>query len=349
MFKPQFNITPEINSRIAEIERLRAVIGQATILPALEINLRFRATVEAVYSSTSIEGNPLNEQQVKKILQGEVVLASDYAIQEVLNYKKALDWLGRFIVSGQDFGSKEVLRLHQLVMDKLLPPKKVGSWRPGQVYIIDEVDGKEIVRFTGPDAKDVAKLVASLFKWIPLQIATKLHPVLLAGLIHYLFVSIHPFSDGNGRTTRLLVQYFLKSWRYDFRDTISLDTYYLQHRKDYYRTLSRSDTFDGRMKADITPFLEFFTRGFLESAQTLAQFVLVGKVPTPSEKPLRLSYDELAILDFVHQFGSVTVTEATGILNIPKRTVQRRLMGLVDKHILRMEKEGPATRYVMRK
>lgn len=348
MFKPKYTITPEINSRIAEIERLRTVVNQAKILPELEVNLRFRATVEAVHSSTSIEGNPLNEQQVKKVLKGEVVRAPDYAITEVLNYKKALDKISQLISGGELVNAKTVLNLHGIVMERLLPTEKVGYWRPGPVYIVDEIDGNEIVRYTSPDARDVPQLVNSFLKWIPLQIDAKVHPVLLAGLVHYLFVSIHPFSDGNGRTTRLLVHYYLKKWQYDFRDTISLDAYYLQHQSEYYQALSLGDTFDERMAADITPFLDFFTKGFLESARSLSQYIITGKIPNGGEKPLRLSYEELTLLDFVHQFGSISIKEAVEILQISKRSIQRRLIGLVDKNILKIEGEGPATRYTMR-
>jgi Fic family protein len=169
----------------------------------------------------------------------------------------------------------------------------------------------------------------------------------LTGLIHYLFVSIHPFSDGNGRTTRLITQHYLKTWHYDFRESLSLDSYYLQHQQEYYQALSRAGTFEDRMLADITPFLDFFTRGFLETAQTLNQYIAIGNVSSSTNKPLRLSNEELIILDFSHQFGSITIKETMAALNLPQRTALRRLAALVEKHILIMEGEGPATKYVM--
>ncbi len=322
-------------------------MDQATILPELEVQLRFRATVEAVHSSTSIEGNPLNEQQVQKVLQGQTITASDYAIAEVLNYKRALDWLNKKENSNVDLTTKDILDLHGIVTAKLLPKEKSGNWRPGDVFVIDEVDGHEIVQYTGPSSTRVSKLVDSFLQWVKLQRETSLHPVLLAGLIQFIFVSIHPFSDGNGRTTRLLTYFFLRQWGYDFRRTLSLDSFYLQHRLEYYKALSRGKTFDERMAADITPFLEFFTNGFVEAAINLSQYIKIGKVTTGGEKPIRLDVDELAILDFVYQFGAITITEAIDILSAPKRTSQRRLMGLVDKNILTIKDQGPSTRYVL--
>ena len=347
MFKPIFTITAEINQQIATIEGLKTVIGQASILPTLEIQLRLRATVEAVHSSTSIEGNPLNEQQVQKVLEGKTITAPDYAIVEVVNYKHALDWINNKVSLKNTLTVQDVLDLHKIVTSKLLPPKKSGHFRPGDIFIVDEINGKEIVQYQGPEANSVPKLVASFLKWVSIQEQSSLHPILLAALIHYLFVSIHPFADGNGRSARLITYYYLRLWNYDFRGSLSLDSYYLQHRLKYYQALNRGKTFDERMTVDLSPFLEFFTKGFLEVTTTLSQYIKIGKIAGENKKPIRLDADELAIIDFVYQFGSITAKEAVDILSTPKRTTQRRLMNLVAENILRIEGQGPATRYVL--
>ncbi len=347
MFKPKFTITSEINNRIAIIEKLKALIDHAVILPELEVQLRFRATVEQVHSSTSIEGNVLNKPQVQKVLTGKTVSAPDYAIVEVLNYKKALDWLQYRPHSQVMLKTEDILHIHQLVMHSLLPKEKTGRFRSGDIFIVDEIAGNEKVQYVGPPARNVSQLVASLLQWIPLQIKSQLHPVLLSGLLHYLFISIHPFADGNGRTTRLLTGHYLQTWGYDFRQSLSLDTFYVQHQQAYYDALSRGTTFDQRMKADITPFLDFFTTGFLEAAQQLTQHIKVGKITPSEEKTLRLDSDQLAILDYVYQFGSISIQEALEILTVPKRTAQRRLSELVEKGVLLMSESGPATKYSM--
>lgn len=71
MFKPNFTITSEINSRIAEIEWLRAIVGQATIVPELEVQLRFRATVQALSASKRTTQRRLMELVEKRILRIE--------------------------------------------------------------------------------------------------------------------------------------------------------------------------------------------------------------------------------------------------------------------------------------
>jgi len=240
-------------------------LAQLCIIPELAVELRFRATVESVHSSTSIEGNPLNQQEVQKVLEGAIISAPDYAIQEVLNYKNALQWLNQRNEAQASIHSNDILKLHSIVMLDLLPSKKVGIYRPGNVYIVDEVYNqsgtgkKEVVQYVGPPASALKNLVSSFIKWVEIQKKAKiLYPVLLARLAHYFFVSIHPFSDGNGRTTRLLTHQFLKSSSYDFDDCLSLDSYYLLNRENYYMALSRGKTFEDRMFADLTPFIEFF-------------------------------------------------------------------------------------------
>lgn len=310
--------------------------------------MRFRATVESVHSSTSIEGNPLSEQEVQKVLQGTVISAPDYAIQEVLNYKNAINWLNKRANSRSVLSEKEILTLHGLVMKNLLPAEKIGSYRPGDMYVVDKINTTETLQYIGPDAKDLKKLVASFFEWTTIQKESgTLHPVLLAGLIHFIFVSIHPFSDGNGRTTRLLTFQYLKTANYHFNDSLSLDAFYLQNRKKYYEALSRGKTFEDRMFADVTPFLDFFVEGFLVSVRNITTYVQLGKVVDHSEKPLRLNQDELQIIDFAYQFKSISLDEAITATGATRRTTQRRLRKLVERGVLRTEGFGPATRYYL--
>ncbi len=354
MFKPKFTITPSINNKIAEIEKLKTIFDHSSIIPELAIELRYRATVESVHSSTSIEGNPLNQQEVEKVLAGTTISAPDYAIKEVLNYKNALNWLGQREKTKSTLNSNEILKLHSILMLNLLPTHKVGSYRPGDVYIVDEVktsrgsSEKEVVQYTGPQASDLKKLVSSFTAWVEIQKKEKkLHPVLLAGLAHFIFVSIHPFSDGNGRATRLLTHQFLKSTSYNFNDSLSLDSYYLQNRENYYQALSRAKTFEDRMFADITPFLEFFVEGFLQSVKTLTKYAQIGKVLEDKQKPIRLNQEELLILDYVYQFKSINIEEALTVTQAKKRTTQRRLNNLVENKILKIEGKGPSTTYVL--
>jgi len=344
MLKPKFKITPEINNRIAEIERIREVVSKSKILPQQEVILRMRAKVDAIHSSTSIEGNVLNKREVEKVLGGEKVRASEKMITEALNYKKAIDWMEKQLNEVNRIGIKAVLKFHSLLMKKLLTNEKIGAFRKGPIFIIDVMKKKDVVRYIGPKGKKVEGLIKELLTWLEKE-GNKLHPILTAGILHYEFVSIHPFNDGNGRATRLLTTMYLWLKKYDFRKVLTLDTYYWQNRMDYYKALNRAKTYDGRKKVDITPWLDFFTKGFLETVKDLEREITAVSFSGDRKQVMRLSSDELLIVDFAKQMNKVDLQDVLEILDIPERTIQRRLKGLVDKKILKKYGKGKSIYY----
>ena len=347
MLKPKFTITPDINQNIAQIEKIKTIIERGNILPEVEIELRLRASVEAVHSSTTIEGNPLNKVQVQRVLKGESVRASDYAIKEVINYKSALDWIEKRLKQKKKLTQKDILALHKIVMDGLLPKEKVGNWRPGPVYIVEDKKGEEIIHYTGPKAKKIPDYITELLNWLASSEGGKLHTILIAGLLHYFFVSIHPFSDGNGRVTRLLTMMYLRQKKYGFRGTLALDGYYLQNQQKYYQALSLGKTYNTRLKTNTTPFLDFFIQGFLNSVQLLYDEVQLGITDSNTSIPVRLNRDELAIIDYVKLLGPITVKDIIENLDLSQRTAQRRLHGLVEKRFLKKENKGKSTQYIL--
>ncbi len=344
-FVPKFTITPAINNRIAALERIRTLVDHSHILPQQEIALRFRAAVEATYSSTTIEGNPLDKNAVGKVLSGKRINASQKAIIEVINYKHALDWIDKKVANQEKLSIKDIFKLHRIAMHELLSLEKVGKFRPGPIYIVDEIKGKEHIRYAGPAARQVKPLIQELLVWVETN-QTNLHPILLAALLHFEFVSIHPFSDGNGRVTRLLTLLFLRQKGYGMKNSLIPDIYYIHSKLGYYQALNRANNYLGRRKADLTPWLEYFSEGLLAVAQDLQQQItLVQSAAVKPDQIMRLSPDEFRILEFAHQMKHITVQDAIDILEIPKRTAQRRLQTLVDNQLLAKYARGRSTFY----
>lgn len=337
MYNPKFTITPQINNYIAKIETIRQKVKDSRILPEQEIALRFRATIEAVHSSTTIEGNPLNKNQVIQALKGKLN-SWERAVIEVQNYKKALDWIIKRTENKKNISLEDVLKLHTCVADNLLSKQKIGKLRAGPVYIVDIIGKKEIVKYVGPQAKQLLNLLQDLFNWLR-ENKIKLHPILVAGVLHYEFVSIHPFSDGNGRVTRLLVKLFLDLVGYDFRGALVLDKYYLANRMLYYGFLNQAKTYEQQRKADLTAWLEFFVEGFWEVAKNLEREISIVGVSS-SKKLIRLSNEEIQILDFTKQFGQITSGEIKDIIKGSERTIQRRLKNLISKKLLVKKGQG---------
>lgn len=345
MYVPKFIITPQVTNDIAEIEGIRTLVDQSKILPEREIALRYRATVEAVHSSTTIEGNPLSKQQVEAVLAGKEVAQTEYAITEVKNYKKALDWLDERRQQRDPISINDILKLHKLTMGGLLPKEKTGKLRPGPVYIVDILGKEERVRYIGPEANALEKLLSELFEWL-YKDATQLHPVLTASILHFEFVSIHPFSDGNGRVTRLLTMLYLSQRGYGFKDVLVPDIYYLEHRLEYYNALNQAKTYAEQRIADLTPWIAYFVKGFLSVAKEVKTAVMIAEIPKHGSKIIRLSRQEILLLDYVKQLGSLSLEETLDILNIPRRTAQRRLKELVEKGLLKLGGSGKNTVYI---
>jgi len=168
---------------------------------------------------------------------------------------------------------------------------------------------------------------------------------------HHELIRIHPFADGNGRTTRVLTTLYLGLRGYDFRHALVLDTYYAVDRKAYYQALNLSANYKGRREAELNPWLEYFIDGFLSSVRVLAVEVtlLTSAISHGFAKP-RISRDEIDLLSYVQQFGAVTPAEAQSVLpSKSRRTVQRKLKNLIDTGYLKIKGSTHNVQYVRRK
>lgn len=347
MYRPKFTITPELNSAIAQIERLRTIVERSRILPSREVVLRKRASIEATRSSTGIEGNPLNEREVEHAIAGGRSISSNRFVTEVTNYKKALTYIERLADSRDSFSAKNILAIHRLVMGNLLPKTKTGVFRKTPIYVVDIIGGKEILRYTGPQADGVPGLVHDLLVWMETD-GRNLHPVLVAGILHFEFVSIHPFADGNGRETRLLTLLYLYRKQYAFRRVLVPDTYYFENRRKYYAALNLGNTYTKQRSIDITPWLEYFVYGFLASAERITEKITSVSASGKSGEIITLTSDDYRIVDFVASLRKAGIEDIVIAVELPKRTVQRRLSYLTENNVLRRVRKGPATRYMLR-
>ena len=108
-------------------------------------------------------------------------------------------------------------------------------------------------KFIPPSHASVNLLVIGFFTWYNVH-KKKLNPVELAALVHLKFVTIHPFGDGNGRTTRLMMNHVLNTYDYPLMDIDYTD------RRSYYTALEKS-----QRKDDDLPFLQWFMKRYLKT------------------------------------------------------------------------------------
>ena len=185
MFNPQYKLTNKIVNMLTAISETRAAIERAKLLPKQELKLRRQALIRMTHSSTHIEGNILNLQQVEAVYGHKKVDAPNRDIFEVENYLKALKYIAQVVEKKQKVTARVVLKIHQLVTNLTLPYEQSGHYRKGSVYVVRRRLGmpQETV-YTAPRAELVPELVADLIKWVYESEQQNVNPIIVAGIVH---------------------------------------------------------------------------------------------------------------------------------------------------------------------
>lgn len=335
---------------MTEIAEIKAIVERSKVLPLNEVQLRRQAILRMAHTSTSIEGNKLAEFEVGKVLEGKSVRAPQKDILEVENYYKALRFLEVMAKNKNPITVEEILKLHKIVIEGLADKKKVGKFRTSDVYVLDDLgDGREMLRFKAPNAKRALNLIEELILWLKSSVKEGIHPIIKAGILHLQFVTIHPFTDGNGRVARLLTQLLLYRSGWDFRKIIVLEEYYNRDRMSYYNAENKAQGKSYSQSMDFSAWLEYFTTGFLVEARKVLeqiQSIGFGKVSKKSEQ-IFLDPDEIQIMDFLTTTGRITSDDVLDVLKVAKRTAQLKLKNLSGKGLIKINGKGPSTYYTI--
>jgi len=345
MFNPKYTVSNQIVNQLSEIAEIKTLVSRLTLLPEREIFLRRTAIIKMAHTSTSIEGNRLQEYQVAQVAEGKKINAEEKQVREVKNYLSALKEIDKLSESKSKFNVDNILKIHRIVAGGLIEKEKVGVFRSNPVYIVNILpDKNEEVVYTPPPAKNVPRLIENLLSW--LENNKEIHPIVRAGLFHYQFETIHPFTDGNGRTGRLMTLLYLYQSGWDFKKILVLEDYYNRIRKAYYQALQTGDTYKVRQEADLSKWLEYYVAGFLDESKKVKDQVLsLSVIKNVQATRNTLDKDELKIVDFLITMGQITSSDVVDILDIPKRTAQAKLKKLEDIKALKKVGAGPTTYY----
>jgi Fic family protein len=220
-WQPRYTLTPVIARSLMEIEAARAVVEHTPLPPAVEAELRHRARVRSTHYSTRIEGNRLTLVEAEQVIEGKVgeLRGRERDVAEVRNYWNALlrveEWAARKASLTEDL----IRRLHaRCERDGPNPPRT----RRQNVIRDSALRG----HYLPPEAKDVPALMAALAGWVHRAEKEGLPAPLVAALVYYQFVTIHPYYDGNGRTARLLATFILHRGSYGLHGFFSLEEHH---------------------------------------------------------------------------------------------------------------------------
>ena len=176
-----------------------------------------------------------------------------------------------------------------------------------------------------------------------LTIETEMHPVLMSGIAQFQLVHIHPFLDGNGRTSRLLSTLCLYRDGYDFKRLFTISEYYDKDRATFYRAIQGVR----ESKMDMTGWLEFFVEGL---STQLAEVRERGEQAIRRDviaKQHNLSDRQAMALAHILVHGSLTIQDFECLCpNVNRRSLQRDLKAMVDTGFL--ISEGATNKLVYR-
>lgn len=340
---PQYTITQKVLRAIARIERAQGVIDAAPLLPTYERELQQEAMLDTIYASTHIEGNVLGRRAVEKVLAGEIITARQRDIQEIVNYRTVLEYVDKvYRDTGHPFNDVMMREFHKVLMRNLLPEEELGVYRRVQNFIVDARSGKTI--YTPPRAGEVPKLMLRMTDWLKSAGQEVCHPVIKAGLAHYMTEAIHPFIDGNGRTGRVVAMYILYRDGFDTRRLFSIEEYYDRNAKMYYEALQSVLRADG----DATAWIEYFVHGFADQIEEVAgrvQEYIRAEETRGKHHKLELNRRQFEAVRLFQQRTVVTAAEYALHFKVSKRTANYDLSELAGKGVVKQEGESRAARF----
>ena len=367
MFSPKYSITNVLLANIKRINTLVNELNNRRFPHVVLLELERTAREVSTYASTSIEGNPLPLTEVKKILKSKPAHIRE-SEKEVLNYNQALQDLNELLrTSPSDEHSspadKEleegrvklsielILKIQKQVTDGLLPTFESGHLRKQPVQVKDPKTRQ--VKYLPPDIKDVEPLMRDLIEFINSN-RDKIDPLILAGIFHKQMVLIHPFTDGNGRTTRLATKVLLAEMGLNTFDLFSFENYYNQNVTryfervgefgNYYDLVSHGMNKFSSSKIEFTSWLEYFTEGIIDELLRVQKLLPVVAI-SPDTK---LQPYHLKMLDFIGEKGFITGIDYAKLSGRAKATRTKDFKKLTDLGLIERKGKGKATYYALK-
>jgi Fic family protein len=327
--KPNFQITHKMTAGLTRIERARGFLDAAKLSEDWLATMRSRALLLEAHHTTHIEGTHLTLEQSERLLAGQAVPEVDPDdARELLNYRQAFEFVSGYLGDGGPVTEGLIREIHRrLVAGVRGEAGAPGEYRRVQNYVVNSATRQVI--YTPPPPGDVPPQMAELVGW--LNAPEETHPVLVAGIAQFQLVHIHPFVDGNGRTSRLLSTLCLYRAGYDFKRLFSISEYYDRDRATFYAAIQGVR----ERGMDLSGWLDFFVEGLatqMDEVKERGQRIIKADVLARKHG---LNERQSAVLRFLFEHGKMTIQDFEALYSkTNRRTLQRDLKGLADKGLV---------------
>ncbi len=220
-----------INRRVHErvLDKKKRLDNLRPLPPALVRRLKEQMVTEYTYNSNAIEGNTLTLRETRLVIE-EGITIDGKRITEVLeakNHPEAIKFIEGLVSGKREIDEDALLHIHELIMRGIV--EDAGRYRTGRVRIAGAT-------FAPPPSLEVRPKLNELLEWLRKNL-DEYTPIELAAVFHHRFVQIHPFTEGNGRTARLLMNAILMKAGYPFIAIVPK-----RDRPKYLETLMKADS-----------------------------------------------------------------------------------------------------------
>lgn len=222
-------ISKNLQSILDEIDLLKTRLNKYREFDSYRISQALE--LEYIFESNRIEGNTLTLRETDLVINEGLTVSGKSMREhlEAINHVEAIGYIKQLVERNFQINERELLSVHNLILRGIMP-EDAGRYRKVQVMIKGS-------SHMPPQPYLVAKQMEDYFLWMEQQ-KNKLHPVVLAAEMHERLVTIHPFIDGNGRTSRLIMNFILLQHGYVIANIKGdYDT-----RMKYYQTLETAQT-----------------------------------------------------------------------------------------------------------
>lgn len=329
LFSPRYTITDAVASALTLIERARGFLEAAKLSEQWVRQMSQRALLLEAHHTTHIEGTHLTLEESAKIWSGGAVEgANPDDVRELLNYRDAFELMSRYVDGRTPITESVIREIHKrLVAGVRGESAAPGAYRQVQNFVAN-AQSRQII-YTPPPPQEVAPLMHGLVDW--LGAPRTVHPVLAAGIAQFQLVHIHPFVDGNGRTSRLLSTLLLYRAGYDFKRLFTLSEFYDRDRSAFYRAIQSVR----EREMDLTGWLDFFTHGLatqMGEVKAVGENVIRADVLAKAHQ-LNQGQSELLRALMLNEPANLRSLEAL-LPRAARRTIQRNLSTLESKGLV---------------
>lgn len=339
------NLPQDIYKIIDEIDLLKSEwVSGARLDPQVLGKLKKSVLVTSTGASTRIEGSELSDEDVERVMRGlSIQKFKNRDKQEVRGYFEILTNVFEAYKS-IPFSESTIKFFHRELL-KYTEKDNVhrGNYKSTDNKVaIANSDGEPTqILFDTTSVWLTPKEMQELVEWTQNAfLEKKFHPLVIIGNFIVEFLLIHPFTDGNGRLSRVLSNLLLLQHEYEYMPYISQEKLIEDNKPEYYVALRQSQKTFRTNNENIVPWLSFFLKIIFEQSKRAIQLL------SKEEVEKLLSPQQQIVWDFILKSGTeITPIQISKSTNIPRPTINQALIKLLRLRWIEKIGLGRGTRY----